>query len=242
MNISIPKGSLTIDPERFSDMFLRTALKNGFDSMKKRDLDVLLFHCLVEHGNLKRRSNNELSLLLQIPESRVASLKREERLRFGNVNNEWVRDETLRLLQRSKLKPDSGSIKFSVEDPLLKDCLNAKLKELGRFGDSSFNSEIMSIDVYAFGELIEALLGDAAEEVRRNVEDEAQRDEVPLWKDMFAIACRSFADGAGRRAGERLVDLGVFFATGGADGVDSLVRGLSNLLNRADEQEQGDEE
>ena len=242
MDIAIPKGRLTIDPKRFTDMFLGTALKNGFDSMKKRDLDVLLFHCLVEHGDLRARSNNQLSLLLQIPESRVASLKREERLRFGNVNEEWVRNETLKLLEHSKLKPDSGAIKFSVEDPLLKDCLNAKLKDLGRFGDSSFNSEIMSIDSYAFGELIEALLGDEAAEVRQRVQEETQRDEVPLWKDMFATACCSFADGAGRRAGEKLVDLGAFFATGGADGVNSLIQGLSRLLNRSDEQEQGGEE
>lgn len=242
MDIAIPKGRLTIDPEPFVNMFLGTALKNGFDSMKKRDLDVLLFHCLVEHGDLRGRNNNQLSLLLQIPESRVASLKREERLRFGDVNDEWVKNETIKLLKHSKLKPDSGSIKFSVEDPLLKDCLNAKLKDLGRFGDSSFNSEIMSVDSYAFGELIEALLGEEAEEVRQRVQEEAQRDEAPLWRDMFATACRSFADGAGRRAGEKLVDLGAFFATGGADGVNSLIQGLSSLLNRADDQGEGDEE
>lgn len=242
MNIAIPKGPLTLDAEAFSDFYLATSLKNGFDSMKKRDLDVLLFHCLCEFGSLGGKSNNELSLFLQIPESKIASLKREARLRFGEISDEWIRDQTIALLGESKLEVDKGQIKFPVEDPLLKDCLNAKLKSIGRFGDSSFNSEIMSIELHGFGELIEELLGEDAEAIRNRIADDIDGAEVPLWKDMFQRACRAFADGAGRRAGEKLVDLGAFFATGGADTGVTLANGLRDLLNRANENQQGGEE
>lgn len=242
MDITIPKGNLRLNAEDFSEFFLGTALKNGFDSMKKRDLDVLLFHCLCQFGSLDSKSNNELSLFLQVPESKIASLKREARLRFGEIDDDWIRDQTIALLGRSKLEVSKEQIKFPVEDPLLKDCLNAKLKSIGRFGDSSFNSEIMSIEVHGFGELIEKLLGNDSEAIRNEIQNDIEGTEVPLWKDMFYTACQAFADGAGRRAGEKLVDLGAFFATGGADTGVTLANGLSRLLNRANENQEGGEE
>lgn len=230
MHITIPKGRLEIDEAAFTEFFLETALRNGFDSLKKRDLDVLLFHCLSKYGDLAQKSNNELSLLLQVPETKVASLTREARLRFGNINDEWVRDQTIALLARSKLEVRKEQIKLPVEDPLLKDCINAKLKSIGRFGDSSFNSEILSIDVHSFGELLESMLGDDAARVQDQILQDDAIEEVPAWRELFDIACRSFADGAGRRAGEKLVDLGTFFATGGADSIVSLGNGLRRLL------------
>lgn len=241
MKVSLPKGTLELDEKEFARVFLGTMLKNGFDSMKKRDLDVLLFHCLCEHGNLSGERNNQLSLFLQIPESKVASLRREARLRFGNVSDKWVRDETYRLLSLAKLEVKSQKIKFPVEDPLLKDCLNAHLKKMGRYGDSSFNSEILVVDAEAFGELIVELLGeDDSKKVQQRLL--SKDSSAPEVKSLFKIAAENFMAGASDQAGRKVVDLSVFFLTGGACSVPKVANGLAKLLDKSKNMAEADPE
>ena len=142
---------------KFAEDFIAQYNKVGFGSMNKNDFEVLIFHLLCEHGDLKEKSVYDISAALQIPETKVRRLAYEATLKYSNRDESYVRDKIFQLLQNAYLIADGKKIQFAVEDKFIKMSINAKLKKLGHFADSSFNSEVASINIDAFIDLLEDL-------------------------------------------------------------------------------------
>lgn len=142
---------------KFADDFIEQYNRVGFGSMNKNDFEVLIFHLLCEHGDLKGKSAYEMSTSLQIPEAKVRRLAYEATLKYARRDESFVKEQFFQLLQNAHLVADGKKIQFAVEDKFIKMSINAKLKELGHFADSSFNSEVASINIDAFIDLLENL-------------------------------------------------------------------------------------
>ena len=69
------------DKESFADEFMEQYETRGFGSMTKNDFEVLVFNLLRKHGDLKGKTNFEISLELQIPETKVRRLAYESDLK-----------------------------------------------------------------------------------------------------------------------------------------------------------------
>lgn len=135
----------------------------NFGSMNKNDFEVLLFHALMNNGD-KERSNYELSRLLRIPETKVKRLRYEVDLKYGSTSEIRYRNEKLqqldRLLENVAFKSKDQLIEFVVEDIALRQFLDNLLKSNNRFSDSSFNSEIVKIDLTDLNILLCAAIED----------------------------------------------------------------------------------
>ena len=121
-------------------------LNRGFGSMNKNDFEVWIFNELLNNQYLGK-SNFDISIGLKIPESKVKRLRYEARLKYGNPEDINIyKAQFENLLQQVVLKKDGNAVQFVVEDISLRKYLDSVLKKDGRFSDSSFNSEIVTLD------------------------------------------------------------------------------------------------
>ena len=162
----------------FVDGFLSEYLADGMGTMSKREIDILVMNLLIKYGGLADISNQDLSILLQTPESRIKSLKYEARLKYP-PDPDYVKREFLYILARSQFDSEKGRIIFAMEDEYLRHAIQGKLKAEGRFADSSFNTEIIKIEQGSLESVIGELYGkeyarafhDGFEELDQSVDD-----------------------------------------------------------------------
>lgn len=136
-----------------------------FGSMNKNDFEVLLLYVLMKNGD-KELSNFELSRILRIPESKVKRLRYEADLKYSPESDSAYNDEKFeqlnKILKNVTFKKDGKLIEFVVEDVALRQFLDNILKSNNRFSDSSFNSEIVKIDIDDLGVILCSSVKDKA--------------------------------------------------------------------------------
>lgn len=120
-------------------------IEKGFGTMNKNDFEVWIFHYLLEH-ELQGKKNYEISIALKIPESKVKRLRYEAELKYSNNTSVDKYNMVCEHLKQAHFKKDGKCIQFVIEDIYLRRYLDSTLKAGGRFSDSSFNSEIVSMD------------------------------------------------------------------------------------------------
>ena len=171
-------------PKEFLKEFLDEYLSDGMGAKGKREIDILLMSLFMKYADLASTSNQELSILLQMPISRVKSLRYEARLKYP-PDDQYVEREFLILLSRSQFDFDREKIIFVMEDEYLRQAIQGRLKARGRFADTSFNTEIVRIDRTALEEAIEELYGkDVAANFRDGFEEMGnQLDGVDVDKE-----------------------------------------------------------
>lgn len=154
------------DAKIFVAEFLEEYLSSGFGAKSKRDIDILVMNLLVSYGGLAGQSNQDLSILLQAPESKIKGLLYEARLKYP-PDADYIKREFLYTLTASQLDHESGKIIFAMEDNFLRHAIQGKLKSKGMFADSSFNTELVKISRSSLESVIRELYGkETVEEFR----------------------------------------------------------------------------
>jgi len=210
------------DKEQFATEFIRHYATRGFGSMTKNDFEVLIFNLLRKYGDLKDMSNFELSLDLQIPETKVRRLAYESDLKHGRLTEADIREQFFAIVSQSKLRADLNKIEFVIENKFIRTSIGAQLKKLGHYADSSFNSEITRIHIESFIDLLayyypEQAIKRIEQECRNAVSDD--KGEAVTFK----LILRKFLEGLATQTGQKVIDLGVGYFTGGAENVGFLV-------------------
>jgi hypothetical protein len=117
----------------------------------------MMMHLILEHSDLEKISNHELSIKFKISESKIRTLRYEAKLKHIKDQEIYIKEEFFKVLAKAQLEVEKKKIMFSVEDKYLKTGIQAKLKALGSFADSSFNTELVKISEDAFVELLASL-------------------------------------------------------------------------------------
>ena len=128
------------------DQFLTECFQR-FGSMNKNNYEVALFHLLMQSG-YDDKSDFELSVHLQIPESKVKRLRYEESLVYpqsSNLSGDYYKQVLAELLLNRKYRVHNERIQFSISDKHLRLYINDVLNKDNRFADSSFNANIVSL-------------------------------------------------------------------------------------------------
>lgn len=90
------------DPASFSKNLLQEFLVNGWGSLSKRDLDLLMFILLERDGALDRTASNyEVARELRLTESRVALLRKDAYARWRLLHPEEPQSVLKRIFQSS---------------------------------------------------------------------------------------------------------------------------------------------
>ena len=146
------------DSKGFVNDFLNEYLSNGIGSKNKREIDILVMSLLMNYGGLATKANQELSILLQAPESKIKGLRYEARLKYP-PDKDYVKREFLYTLTRSQIDLDRGIITFAIEDDFVRHAIQGQLKSRGMYADNSFNMELVKISRTSLESVIEELYG-----------------------------------------------------------------------------------
>lgn len=105
------------DPASFSEVLLKEFLVNGWGSLSKRDLDLLIFILLEKDGALDRSASNyDLARELRLTESRVALLRKDAYARWRLLNPEEPQAVLQRIFQTALAEKKLEHVmKFSTE-------------------------------------------------------------------------------------------------------------------------------
>lgn len=143
----------------FADGLIDHLFGSGFGVLNKKEIELAVLALLEESGALKMRTNNELSLVLGISEARVRNILYAARLRYGIDEESYLRDRLPKLLTQMspELIKDGDSterVRFVVEDALLQQAFNARVKAAGGAPDTGFNEEICQVKLDVFTKVV----------------------------------------------------------------------------------------
>jgi hypothetical protein len=207
-----------INKSVFSDRFLSEFLDKGFGVLSKKEIDLLVFHLLSELSDLENESNYELALKLKISPTKLKNLRFERRLRYSQLNEEQIKNTFIESLKKSAIKVNKTSkwILLSIEDTFIREAIKAKLKELYQLSDSSFNSELITLDLEAFSILMEYYYKDVeginSEEIVNYLKNKIENEDTKITaKHLFKV----FIESAAQKAGEETIGKTLSFLTGG---------------------------
>ncbi|EIL98261.1 hypothetical protein [Rhodanobacter thiooxydans] len=214
---------------------LDESLKRGLGSLTKKDAEILILHLFLTHTDAWQKPLHELSLLLRMPVARLANHMYEMRLKYPGDNRSYVRDVLSALFARVKFRSyeEKGAqiVEFSVEDKFVRQRILADLRDIGKFGDGSFNKEILKIELDALVKVFERYL-DRADMLAMNTVLSAagkRGAKTSLTTSIFSDLFREFLKGAAGRAGEISVDVAAAAATGGKSVVISLATAIAKF-------------
>jgi hypothetical protein len=140
----------------FADRFLALYLSMGLGSLPKREIDLFVFHSLINASDYRGKSNYELANAFGVPESRIKTLRLNAALRHGDINPKAVLSRIVDRLIHSEQYANlsDNKIAVSLEDPIEKRELENFLKSRGHHAEYTLNSEVLQITPMRLLELI----------------------------------------------------------------------------------------
>lgn len=202
--------------------FIKSYISRGFGSMTKNDFEVYIFNCIINDEDYKEyKSDYDLSVKLRIPISKVKRLRYEANLKYQqsdeDLRKQQIVEEITDLLKVCKYREtEKGGISFVVNDKFLREYLQNFLNQDGRFFDSSFNSNIVSIATTDFIFLLDNLLlsHEGQEKIMKSAKDSiGEKKDFPktfseLLKDAGKGFCKHFAeDKLGEKGTDAVISL-----------------------------------
>ncbi|WP_289053843.1 hypothetical protein [Carboxylicivirga marina] len=218
------------DKEQFAIEFIEQYATRGFGSMTKNDFEVLVFNLLRKYGDLSGKSNFEMSLDLQIPETKIRRLAYESDLKYSQITEADIKTAFFKIVAKSKFRGDLNKVEFVIENKFIRTSIGAQLKKMGHYADSSFNSEITRIHIESFIDLLACYYPEKAIEriVKEGKSAISHEKNTPIT---FKLILRKFLEGLAAESGKKVVDLGAAYFTGGAENITPLLSKLKSYLS-----------
>lgn len=158
--------------------FLKKCI-DQFGSMNKNDYEVSLFHLMLINI-FKNKTDNFISRELRIPESKIKRLRYESSLVYQK-NHDELENDFYELIDKCNFKSKDGErIQFVINDKFLRCYINDILWNAGRFADSSFNSDIVSLTASDLEYLLSQF--DKTASLLNKIKDEAKKDGLDFQK------------------------------------------------------------
>ena len=185
----------------------------GFGSMTKNDYEVAIFHEMLKAG-LSDKTDFQISLLLHIPETKIKRLRYEATLRYlPRDNADQYKNAFIHLLEKGSFRvTDNHRIQFSISDKLFRLYINDLLMRDGRFADTSFNPNIVSLPWKDFEYLLNSFGMNDKNRLDR-IKESVKDTDIDLPTTMLEC-CKEFGietlKNVGRKvagkAGDRFID------------------------------------
>lgn len=180
---------------------LQAYIERGFGSMNKNDFEVWIFSQLLD-GELKGKSNYDISTLLRMPESKVKRLAYEAHLKYPK--NRDYKQMLSDILKYSQFDKEGKHIVFVIEDVTLRKWLDSELKKNHEFSDTSFNSEIVRLNASGYSALLNCIDSDLADKLKNRSE---RKDLIEVISAVFIAAAKQVAGKTGEKVAERVVNM-----------------------------------
>jgi hypothetical protein len=155
-----------------AETFLATFLRGGFGAMTKREVELLVFHCLERTDSFNKLSFYDRANALRILESKVKSLKAEATQRYAQLDHRSAIYELAVGVARHKTIPASyegGRIVLVIENPALRRELEHAMRKDGARMDYTLNADVVSVDLDSFLQLLRRTVALGDEELAKRL-------------------------------------------------------------------------
>ena len=186
---------MTILLNNFNDFgkeFVDRYLRNGFGSLSKREIDMLVLYLILkDKEELENPNIDILSIELKIPKTRLRNLYYEMRLKYSDSS--FAHDDVYKKMDKNIAKimkrilddnlydiTPENDVKLIVSNPYDKHLIEMFLKKEGFLYDYSFSKEIIRFSQEGFIRLVEVFYN------KLNV-DEDRNEIVNLIKNETGI-------------------------------------------------------
>ncbi len=181
-----------------TDSFLSMYLQRGWGSMNKNDFEVYIFYCILQEDKYRDLNDYELSVELKVPQSKIKRLRYEADLKYLQPEKEVYNEQFRKLLQMAKpQQKDDKYVEFVMENKGLYLYIDNLLKKDGRFGDRSFNSEMMVISIDNLTYLLTKTI--LSEKEKQDILSAFQKQDKSITLPMAVLEIvKAFANGLGQ--------------------------------------------
>jgi hypothetical protein len=191
------------DPNSFTAKFLEKFLQDGLGAMSKRDIEVLVFHLLLEDGRYQMPADMfKACRELRLTEAKVRNLYQAAQIKYKQFDENEAKRRFVQVVERGEVERKGDRLIFIVRDPLLRQYFEEWVADQGGFTDSSFNKNLVSVSLATFEKILGQLAEFDLKAVQQRLDGELAvlveaRDRAGLIR-MFA---EEFAKSAGNEAG-----------------------------------------
>ena len=219
----------------FVTMFVDGYLTPAFGARTKSEIDLLVLGCLIKAGALNPGAPvYDLARALNLTPTRVRSLILNWQLR-SNGQGLDLREALVQALCKTRFAKDGSLLTFGIENPLLREEVEARLKRRGIFADASFSREIVRLPVDAFVEFLDELVDEATKhELRKRLVEDHQLPDRS-FKALVAGLLSKLGEKVAGQAGEAIVgELLKPFGSKAVENVGDRVGAFVSSLLRSD--------
>lgn len=184
----------------------------GFGTMNKNDFEVWIFNQILhkqftDTQNIDISSDYALSLFLKISETKVKRLRYEASLKYPEKPD--YAELFIKYAASAKYdKPAKNMVTMQIKDIAFRKYLEAKLTDMNRFSDSSFNSDLIKISKSDFIELFDKVCLSTAErdEVIRKMRDNSDDTTSDRAKEIGKEAIKTLLHAVAGTAGDKITE------------------------------------
>ena len=189
----------------FVTMFVDGYLTPAFGARTKSEIDLLVLGCLIKAGALDPGAPvYDLARALNLTPTKVRNLILNWQLRSSGQGLD-LREALVQALGKTRFAKDGSLLTFGIENPLLREEVEARLKRRGIFADASFSREIVRLPVDAFAEFLDDLVDEATKrELRRRLVEDHQLPDRS-FKALVAGLLSKLGEKVAGQAGEAIV-------------------------------------
>lgn len=136
-------------------------IDKGFGSMNKNDFEVYIFNEIIKNNEYSGMNDNDLSIELRIPKSKVKRLRYEAGLKYP-ISIGKLEDELKNCIEnRVRIVPNTAKcFEVTIDNELVRQYADSMLKKENLFCDWSFNSEILRLSSKDFEFLLNKFCGE----------------------------------------------------------------------------------
>jgi hypothetical protein len=185
----------------FGRRFIELYLRDGLGVMTKKETEILVMSLLESQGDLDKKSNHELSLLLRQSESVITNLRYQARLRYPDTEEAYAERRLLWALVKAEMEPNGKKIRLVIEDKFVRQFLQAKVKSEGVVIDTSFNREIVEVHGEKLADILGKIYG---EKFENRWKKEFKKVVDSQHEFTFAEAKKEFFKGLANESGKAI--------------------------------------
>jgi hypothetical protein len=222
---------------------LRLYRQSGFGKTLKSEIDAVVFHHFlkekfpqnIDHYTINKTQIFDFSKELKITQARFKRFLEEDYLLYNDAKSDDIFLILSAAIRQRTITKESitkeGKIRLAVSNPIVKQLLDKKLYETGGILDSSFNRDILVIEIYDLLKLLEYVNIDTiSNDIRNTILAKTRTKELPKESQQFLKSLsektalerlKAVVIGGGKillgKSGEEMVNIGF-------DIIESLIK------------------
>ena len=204
--------------------FLETYLEDGFASLPKKEIDLLVLRLLLEHTDgWSRKSPPSAFAMAQALRTKSGRLRTAlDELAFRDPpSDEEIREKLRNILKQGELDIENNKVHIRIEDSFLRECARDIVHRDYGITDQSFSRAIIVLSGPKFLVLVASVM--TADERDKFEQELLIKTGVKSKTGLLEDFLKEFVKSAGKEAGKKVIQCGAAVLTAGLSAIPDLI-------------------